>query len=83
MADAKRLFDLNRQAGKQIAERVLKRETDHDRTDRRGREDSFLQDHRGAQREQPDDDRVLHDGRKAIRQTIDAPRIDDEGDQTR
>ena len=43
VADAERLLDLNRQPGKEVAERVLQREADDHRADRRRREDPVLQ----------------------------------------
>ena len=76
VADAKRLLDLNRQPGEQIAERVLQREPDDDGADRGRGEDLLLQNQRRGDREETDDDGVLDDGRKAIGQPIDAPRID-------
>ena len=49
--------------------------------DRGRREDLLLQKERGAERKENDDDGVLNNGRKAIGQPIDAPRIDQHGDQ--
>ena len=80
---AKWFFDLNRQAREQVAQRVLQREAHDHRTDRSGGKDFFLKDHRRADGEEPDDDGILHDGRKAIRQTMHAPWIDDHGDDGR
>ena len=80
MADAERLFDLNREARKEIAERVLQRKAEDHGADGGRREDSFLEEERRRQREERDDDRVLNDVRELIRDAIDPPRIDEQND---
>jgi hypothetical protein len=80
VADAKRLLDLDRQAGEKVPERVLEREPDHDRADGGGRENPLLQDQRHRHGEQADDDGILDDRRKTVGQPIGPPRIDDQRD---
>ena len=81
LADAKRLLDLNREAGKQVAERVLQREADHDRADRRRRQQLLAQQHRADHDEEDDDGEVLDDRREAIGRAIQPPRIGDQRDR--
>jgi hypothetical protein len=76
VADAERLFDLNREARKEIAERVLQRKAENHGADRRRREDAFLEEERRRHREERDDERVLHDIREFLGDAIDPPRID-------
>ena len=80
VADAKRLLDLNREAGKQVAERVLQREADHHRADRRRRQQLLAQQHRADHDEERDDGDVLDDRREAIGRAILPPRIGDQRD---
>ena len=54
--DVERLLALDREAGEGVAERVLQREAEHDRADRRGRE-QLLAEERRREQDQPDDDR--------------------------
>ena len=81
LPDAKRLLDLNREARKQIAERVLQREADDDRADRRRRQQLLAQQHRADRDEENDDGEVLDDRRKAIGRAIRSPGIGDQRDR--
>jgi hypothetical protein len=80
VADTERLFDLNREACEEIAERVLQRQAENHGADGGRREDSFLQVERRGHREERDDERVLHDVREFLGNSIDAPRIDRDDD---
>ena len=73
--------DLDREAGEEIAERILQRETDDDGADRRRRENLLLQDERRRQREQRDDDGVLNDVRESLGDAVHLPGVDGEGDE--
>ena len=83
VADAKRLLDLNRQPGKQVAQRVLQREADHDGADGGRRQHLLLHEQHGHEREQRDDDRVLDDGGEAIGQAVFAPGVQQGDDDQR
>ena len=73
---AERLLDLDREAGKRVAQRVLQREADDDRA-HRGRRQELLLHHAGARdQENPDDDRVLHDVREVLGRAVHPQGVD-------
>ena len=71
VTDAKRLFDLNREAREEVSKRILQRKTDNDSADCRRCEDPIAQDQCRDQREQRDDECVLDDVWKAVGNAID------------
>jgi hypothetical protein len=81
VTDAKRLLDLNREAGEQVPQRVLQREAEHHRADRRRCQNLFLHEQDGRQREHPDDNRVLNDGGELLGHAVLAPWVDREDDE--
>jgi hypothetical protein len=81
VSNTERLLDLNRQAGKQVPQRVLQRETHDHRADRRRRQQLLAQQHRADDGEQRDDGDILDDGRETIRGAIQAPGIRDQRDR--
>ncbi len=80
VAHTKWFFDLYREPGKKIPERVLQGESQHDGTDRGRRQDAIAQDERGRDREEQDEQRILHDAGKPIGKPIEFPGIEREGD---
>ena len=79
VADVKRLLDLDRQARKHVAQRVLQREADDDGADRRRRQELLIEHEGRDDEEEPDDDGVLDNRRKSIGRSPGPERID--GDQ--
>jgi hypothetical protein len=81
MTDSEWFLDLNGEAGKQVAERVLQREAhDNGSNGRRGQQ-LLAQQHRADHGEEHDDDEVLDDRREAIGRAIQPPRVGDERDR--
>ena len=70
VADVERLLALDRQPGERVAQRVLQREADHDRADRRGRQQLVVEHEGRHQHQQADDDEVLEDRGIAIGDAI-------------
>ena len=68
VADAERPLDLNRQAGEQVAQRVLQREPEHDGAHRRRRQDAIAQNERRDHAEEQNEKRVLHDRQESGRE---------------
>ena len=75
VADTKRLLDLNREAGEQVAQGVLQGEAQYHRADRRRGEQLLAQQHGADRHEQRDHGGVLHDAREAIAWPIVAPLV--------